>query len=293
MAKPKSATFKGPKRKFVKLMVAAAIAALWSLNPGSASAQALVDQAWSILQAGVVDKSSDQRSATMRVLQLIPGDAKASGMAEQGLHDAEAEVRGLAALSLGAMGAKSSIPQLTASAKSDPEGAVVMAAAKALIQLGDEKGYEVYYAVLTGQRKSGDSLIGGEAKEMNQLMKNPKQMETMAFEQGMGYVPFGGIGLQAYKTIHESESKGPIIKATAIKILAKDSDPRSAKALVAATTDKSWLVRAAAFDALARRGDPVMLRDIQAGLNDEKDVVRLTAAAAVIHLSANPKTATK
>jgi hypothetical protein len=73
-------------------------------------------------------------------------------------------------------------------------------------------------------------------------------METMAFEQGIGFVPFGGIGFQAFNAIHASESKEPILKATSIKILAKDPDPRSGKALVAATTDKDSLVRAAAFD---------------------------------------------
>ncbi len=222
----------------------------------------------------------------MRVLQLIPGNAKAVGMAEQGLQDKEPAVRGAAALSLGAMESKSAIPALETAAKSDKEGAVVLAAAKSLVQLGDEKGYSVYYAVLTGQHKSGDSLIGDQEKELDEILRNPKQMETMAFEEGIGFVPFGGIGFQAYKTIDESESKAPIIKATSIKILAKDPDPRTGKALVNATTDKHWLVRAAAFDALARRGDSSLLPDAVSGLTDEKAEVKLTAAAAVIHLSA-------
>jgi HEAT repeat protein len=101
----------------------------------------------------------------MRVLQLIPGDAKAVSIAEKGLQDKDAEVRGAAALSLGAMGSKSSVSVLVATAKSDKEGSVVLAAAKALIQLGDEKGYSVYYAVLTGQRKTGEGLVGSEEKE--------------------------------------------------------------------------------------------------------------------------------
>jgi hypothetical protein len=63
-------------------------------------------------------------------------------------------VRGVEALSLGAMKPKSLIPQLETALK-DKEGAVVMTAAKSLIQLGDEKGYAVYCAPLTGQRKSG------------------------------------------------------------------------------------------------------------------------------------------
>lgn len=278
-------TFNRPAWKVRTLAAAAFVGTLLVMAPIEMSAQTPLDQAWNILQAGAENSSADQRSDAMRVLQLIPGDSKAVALAEKGLQDKEAAVRGAAALSLGAMGAKSVIPALVAAAKSDKEGAVVMAAAKALIQLGDERGYGVYYAVLTGQRKSGESLIGGEEKQLSDLLRNPKQMEEMAFEQGMGFVPFGGIGLQAFNAIHASESKEPIIKATSIKILAKDPDPRTEKALVAATADKNWLVRAAAFDALARRDHSAVLPELSSGLTDEKAEVKLTAAAAVVHLS--------
>jgi HEAT repeat protein len=278
-------TFNRPAWKVRTLTAAAFVGTLLVMAPIVMSAQTPLDQAWNILQAGAENSSADQRSDAMRVLQLIPGDSKAVALAEKGLQDKEAAVRGAAALSLGAMGAKSVIPALVAAAKSDKEGAVVMAAAKALIQLGDERGYGVYYAVLTGQRKSGESLIGGEEKQLSDLLRNPKQMEEMAFEQGMGFVPFGGIGLQAFNAIHASESKEPIIKATSIKILAKDPDPRTEKALVAATADKNWLVRAAAFDALARRDHSAVLPELSSGLTDEKAEVKLTAAAAVVHLS--------
>jgi HEAT repeat protein len=229
----------------------------------------------------------------MRALQLVPMNAQAVTMAEQGLKDKDPEVRGAAALSLGAMGSKSAIPPLTAVAKSDASGSVVMAAAKSLIQLGDEKGYTVYYAILTGQRKSGAGLIGSQEKQLDELMRHPEQMENMAFEQGMGFVPFGGIGLQAYETIHTSEEKGPLVKATAIKILAKDPDPVTAKALVAATHDKQWVIRAAAYDALARRGDTSLVPDLTGGLKDSKDEVKITAAAAIVHLSILQKKAAK
>lgn len=164
-----------------------------------------------------------------------------------------------------------------------------MAAAKSLIRLGDEQGYGVYYAILTGKRKSGAGLIGSQEEQLHELLDHPEQMENMAFEQGMGFVPFGGIGLQAYETIHSNQEKGPLVKATAIKILAKDPDPVTAKALVAATHNKEWVIRAAAYDALARRGDASLLTDVTAGLNDPKDEPRLTAAAAVIHLSTMTK----
>ena len=219
---------------------------------------------------------------------MTPRDAKAVGIAEMSLQDKDPGVRGAAALSLGAMKSKGSIPKLLALVKSDPEGAVVMAAAKSLIQLGEDKGYEVYFAVLTGQRKSGEGLVGSQEKEMSQLMHNPKQMETMAFEQGMGFVPFGGAGLQVYQAVHDSGSKDLIAKTASIKVLAMDPDPRTGKALVDATTDKHWLVRSAAFYALARRDDPALLPDATLGLKDEKAEVKLTAAAAVIHLSTAP-----
>lgn len=277
--------FKGPVWKF-GTATAAFLAAFLSVAPARTFGQTPIEQAWAILQAGANDKNTDQRVATMRVLQLIPGDTKAVGMAEQGLKDPEAEVRGAAALALGAMGSKSAIPQLEAAAKSEEDGSVVMGAGKALIELGDEKGYGVFYAVLTGQRKTGESLIGGQEKALNDLLKNPKQMEAMAFEQGIGFVPFGGIGYQAFNTIRASESKEPMVKASSIKMLAKDPDARTEKALVAAIADTHWVVRAAAYDALARRGHSAVLPDLSPGLKDDKGEVKLTAAAAVIHLSA-------
>ena len=274
-------------------MVAACVGAFLTLAPFPISAQTPLDQAWNILQTGATDKSSEQRIATMRVLQLIPGDAKAVGIAEKGLHDDDPGVRGAAALSLGAMKSKSAIPQLIAAGKSDNEGAVVMAVAKALIELGDEKGYEVYYAILTGQRKSGEGLVGGQEEEMKRLLRNPKQMEEMAFEQGMGFVPFGGAGLKVYEAVRQGEANEVMVKATSIKILAKDPDPRSAKALVAATAENEWLLRSAAFDALARRGDRAVLPDVILGLKDQRQEVQLTAAAAVISLYGMPNKSAK
>jgi HEAT repeat protein len=248
--------FNNPKWRFRGLGVAAFIGTLWSVAPVPLSAQTPVAQAWNILQAGAANTSSEQRADTMRALQLLPGDVKAVALAENGLQDKEPTVRVAAASSLGVMKSKSSIPKLLAAGK-DPDGTVVMAAAAALVQLGNEKGYSVYYAVLTGQRKSGEGLVAGEEKEVDQMMKNPKQMADMAFEQGMGYVPFGGVAMGAFQAIHGSEEKA----------------------------DNSWLVRAAGFDALARHGDSKMLPAVQAGLSDEKDVVKLAAAAAVVRLS--------
>ena len=116
------------------------MAGVFLLFLGRIAAQAPVDRAWTILQAGATNRSSEQRIATMRVLQRIPGDAKAASLSESGLEDEDSGVRGAAALSLGGMKSRSLIPKLAAALKQEKDGNVVMAIAKSLIQLGDARG---------------------------------------------------------------------------------------------------------------------------------------------------------
>jgi len=260
--------------------------ALLTITLARVTAQEPAEQAWGILQTAATSSSSSERLAAMRVLQLLPGQAKAAQLAEQGLLDKDPSVRSSAALSLGTMKSKGSIPKLVTAVHAEKDGDVVMAYAKALTELGDERGYEVYYAIVTGTRKSGQGLVGGQEQELNNVIRNPQQMEAMAFEQGIGFVPFGGVGFKAYQTIRSAQEKEPIVEAAAIRVLATDPDPRTGKALAtAATTGKSSLVRAAAYDAIARRKEKSLLPVIKAGLSDEKTEVKVTAAAAVIRLS--------
>jgi len=76
------------------------------------------------------------------------------------------------------------------------------------------------------------------------------------------------------------------IRAAAAKILANDPDPASKTALLDATGDNSWIVQAAALEALARRGDPSVLQTVAQYMSDQKSEVKLTAAAAVLRLTA-------
>ncbi|HVR27789.1 MAG TPA: hypothetical protein VMU26_31215 [Candidatus Polarisedimenticolia bacterium] len=53
----------------------------------------------------------------------------------------------------------------------------------------NRSAYAVHYDVLTGERK-GDGLI---VQQMDTL-HNPKELAKIGLEQGIGYVPFAGIG---------------------------------------------------------------------------------------------------
>jgi tetratricopeptide (TPR) repeat protein len=70
---------------------------------------------------------------------------------------------------LATLKAKSAIPKLR-EAVHDQDAGVVMSAAKALIAMDNEYGYGVYYALVTGERKSGESLIGGQEQQMEQIL---------------------------------------------------------------------------------------------------------------------------
>jgi len=114
---------------------------------------------------------------------------------------------------------------------------------------------------------------------------DPKKMAQLGFEEGIGFVPFAGIGWKAIKEVRKDDSSP--VRAAAAKVLADDPDPATTKVLEEAAGDKSWIVRAAALEALARRGDPSALETVELYIGDEKDVVRYTAAASALRLIAS------
>ena len=243
-------------------------------------------KAWDMLQTAAFSKRTEDRTNGIRALGLVRDNTHARELAEAGLKDPNPDVRSAAATALGQMHAIESISKLQA-ALSDKRVKVVMAAAQSLRQLKDDKSaYSVYYDLLTGERKSGDGLI---AQQMDTL-KNPKELAKIGFSEGVGYIPFAGIGWDAYRTMHKKDPNP--VRAVAATFLAHDPDPASAKALVKATDDKDWIVRAAAIEAIAQRGDPSLLPKIEKKFTDRHPKVRYSAAAAVIHLSALEKVKT-
>ena len=140
----------------------------------------------------------------------------------------------------------------------------------------DQSAYDVYYEVLTGKRKTGKELIAGE----RQTLKDPKKLAKSSFDAGIGFLPFAGIGMSAFKTLR-ADDVSPV-RAVAAERLAEDNDPQSGAALVQATYDKSWIVRAAALESIGRRGDPRLLNDVIAALADNNTSVRYTGAAVIL-----------
>jgi HEAT repeat protein len=264
--------------RFITLIVWLCIGAMLSAQQTPAP-QNPKEQAWSVLNNGLTNSNTDKRTRAVRELGLLIGDQQGKDAAVIALKDPKPEVRAAAAQALGDMDARSAKPQLVA-AFDDEDPSVILAAAHSLIVLGDDRGYGVFYAVLTGEQKTGTSLT----EEQKKLLHDPKKLASLGFQAGLGFVPFASMGLSAFKVLTKDDTS-PVLAAAALT-LAKDPDPKSGQALAdAAAQQKKWMVRAAAFDAIAKRGDPALKGAAVSGLQDEQDEVQYAAAAAVLRLS--------
>jgi HEAT repeats len=238
------------------------------------------ERAWLALQDGVKENNAEKRAKAVNALGLLSANREAEGMAIEALGDDKYNVRSAAATALGVMHAVHAIPQLE-KALDDDEPAVVLAAANSLMLMKDSRAYDVYYDVLTGNARPNKGFI----KEQLKPFHDPKQVAALGFEEGIGFVPFAGIGYEVVKRVLKSASDTSLVRAAAAKKLAHDPNPDSAEALVNATEDKSWIVRAAALDAIAQRGDQALLPKISGSLKDTRDDVRFMAAACIVHLT--------
>lgn len=128
--------------------------------PLEAAGQSVKHEAWGILDAGLQDKSADRRPEAIAALGVAAGDERALKTLEEGLQDPKPEIRTAAIIALGDMNAKSSLPKIKA-LLSGPDAKTTLAIAAVLKHLGDPEGYEIYYELVTGERKNGQKLTDG------------------------------------------------------------------------------------------------------------------------------------
>ncbi len=178
-------------------VVAILFALLSSFSSSTESQLSPQDQAWVVLRGGLEETKATKRAEAVKALSLLSGDRKAVRFALRALHDNNAGVRTAAAATLGQLHAYSAITALK-EALSDKDISVVLASAHALLMLKDNSAYGIYYAILMGDKKSSEGMIQA---QMSRL-KDPKQVAELGFQEGLGFIPFGGMGYEAYRTVN-------------------------------------------------------------------------------------------
>jgi HEAT repeat protein len=245
------------------------------------------DQAWKVLREGLADTKVIKRREAVQALSLITGNRTAQQLAVHALNDAHPSVRTAAAATLGQLHATVAIPDLK-EALSDKVISVVLAATYSLFLMKDKSAYGIYYAILMRDRKSSEGMVQAQLDRL----KDPKQMAELGVQEGLGFVPFGGMGFEAYRQLSK-RNESPV-RAAAARFLAHDPDPVSEDALLqSALADDSDIVRDAALDALAERGNPRCIERLLKNLNEPKSDVRYRTAAVIIHLSSVKKPRSK
>jgi len=170
-------------------------------KPAPKLPQTPTEEAWQLLHTACTGDKTSVRATAVGVLGLLPKNTRAREMAEKALTDEKPEVRSSAAAALGTMHSKASIAKLREAAD-DQDPSVAIAAAHALIALKDDSGYEVYYEVLTGERKGGKGVIASQTT----VLKDQKKMAELGIQEGIGFIPFAGMGWRAFKAIHKNDS---------------------------------------------------------------------------------------
>jgi HEAT repeat protein len=238
----------------------------------------LQEKAWQVLQSGLHSKKVVQRTEAVKALSLLAGNRQAVRFSLRAMRDKNPHVRAAAASTLGELHATNTIPALKASL-SDKDPSVMLAATHALFVLRDPVAYEIYYAILMGDKKTSVGLIQSQLDRL----KDPKQVAQMGFEQGIGFVPYAGMGYEAYRQL--KKSKDSPVREAAARYLALDPDSISEDALIqVALTDNNMFVREAALDALAEKNDTTCIGRLANNLDDDKYPIRYRTAATIIHL---------
>src|SRR5579863_4575598 len=237
-----------------------------------------------VLNRGLAEGNPLKRAQAITALSAMGPLAPALDRAEAALvDDKDATVRQTAAAVLGEMRALRSAPKLQDSL-ADESAEVSFTAAKALWEMGDRTGREIFWDVLAGERKTSEGAIKGGIRDARNKLRNPRGLVLIGINEGAGALlgPFS-IGLGFAEEL--MKDKGAPARALSAKLLAEDPDPRSVQELVDALEDKNAGVRAAAARAIGQRAGRDSIAKLQPLLADSNDGVRYMAAAAMIRLS--------
>ncbi|HWC99572.1 MAG TPA: HEAT repeat domain-containing protein [Candidatus Sulfopaludibacter sp.] len=258
----------------------ALILAITTLIPAYAATP--VDAAWDTLHKSLSKSQEQKRQALTALGAVDPGNQQAVKELVDALQDKEPLVRQAAAAALGEMKAKQAIGSLR-DATGD-RGEVAFAAAKALADMGDSGGQDMFVAMIAGERSDAPGIVAGGIRDARKRLKHPQGLLLEGVEDAGGALfPPAGYGITAAREAFKE--KGSSSRAVAASYLAKCPEPYAVTLLEWALSDSSWGVRMAAAKGLAQRGNAGTISKLQFLLDDPKPAVATMAAAAILRIT--------
>lgn len=264
------------KDVFRRGAIAFAVAAL------TAAAQPNV-AAWDVLKRGLSEPNPDKRKQAVLAIGTIGPAPEVIEILNEALRDKEVFIRQSAAAEIGDAKIRQCIPNLVAAL--NDTGEVAFTAARALWDMGDHTGRDVFQEVLTGELKDQTSFLEGAVRDAKAKIRNPRSLARMGVMEASGALlgPFSmGITLAS----DMMKDTGAPTRALSVLTLSQDCNARGLQLMEwAMATDKSALVRAAAAKALGRCGNLSSIDKLMKFLAENSEAVRYMSAASIVRLS--------
>jgi HEAT repeat protein len=246
--------------------------------------QPLNARAWEMLVTTATDPKPERRMEAISALGTMTTDHNAVRMVEGALIDKDRDVRNLAAVTLGEMWSRRSIPKLK-QALEDEAPEVAFAAARSLWQLGDKSGRGIIEEVLGGDRSASRGAVSQNLGRMRKFVSDPKGLVLFGLREGIGSV--AGPYAMGMTVVQEfTKDRSVAARVVSANMIANERSRHSLPLLLEALRDGNWVVRLTAAKGIAQLRDRSAIQALQGNIDDkdEKLAVKLMAAASILNL---------
>jgi len=239
--------------------------------------------AWDVLKRGLSESNPDKRKQAVLAVGTIGPSPEVIELMNEALRDKDIIIRLTAAAEIGDAKLRPCVPTLQAAL--NDTGEVAFVAAKALWDMGDRQGRQVFEQVVTHELKNTTGFVQGTIRDAKEKIRNPRVLARMGLMEASGALlgPFS-MGITVAQDM--LKDTGAPTRALSYITLSQDCDARGAQLMEwALTEEKNNFVRAAAAKALGRCGNLVSVDKLVRLMASDNVAVRYMSAASVVRLT--------
>ena len=247
--------------------------------------------AWDVLKQGLTETNPDKRRQAVLAVASIGPAPEVLDLMNESLRDKDVTIRQSAAAAISENKLKACMPNLRAAL--EDTGEVAFTAARALWDMGDRNGRELFQEVYAREAKTSPGMIEGAMRDAKAKLRNPRTLAMMGMNEASGAL-LGPFSMGITMAQDALKDGGAPTRALTVTMLAQDCDARGLQLMEwGLTADKSNLVRAATAKAMGKCGTWESIEKLMPMLAENNVAVRYMAAAAVVRLSIEKKGAPK